>query len=144
MSSVGDYKTKLKTLLDAIVFDSSTLGAKGIVKKRLQSENDKAHTNIYIFSGQDGSRYQESKTNKRTHPIVIRIVCTNSGREDSAQDDMDTLVEEILTVLEQNLDNISWSDGYLNQTIIASTNPRVSENFLIKDILFTIVKRVEL
>lgn len=143
MSQIGTYISTLKTLLDPIVFDGSTLGALSLIKTYQKSVNDKPRTQINIFGGLLRSNFNESKQNKREHTIIIRIQTLAVNREDQAQLDIYELEEKIIEILENNLNNVNWESGYLNSYSLTSQTRNFDSNYFTKDIPISIFSRVK-
>jgi len=142
LATTDTYKTELKTILDPIVFDNSTLGNNEIIKIFERSINDKPHTVINIFQTNLRSRFLESKLNLRGYMITTRIRCLAIKREEQAQQDMDYLEEQIITKYENNLSRVNWLNGYLDNDEITSLIRNFNDNYYTKDIPLIIKLRV--
>lgn len=135
------YYEALKTLLDDIVFDSSTLGAKNIIKKYQRSVRSKPKTEILIFRSRLNSAMLETRLQAQTYAIIIRIRVLAEDREEEAQNNLDYLVEQIINVLENNYNNVSWADGNLENIDFTSQIRTFNDNYYTEDIPIPIKKR---
>lgn len=129
MSNIEDYLTEIKTILDPIVFDSTTLGTAGTISKYRTSLNDKPNTKIFIYAGGINSRMRESHLQEVERQIIIQVLCNIEGRLNEAEKDLVYLQEEILIKLENNLNNATWGDGYLELNELTFTVPSFNDYF---------------
>jgi hypothetical protein len=135
------YKERIKALLDVIVFDSSTLGAKNIIKLYLNDTLSKPDTEINIFEKNISTEYLESKLNSRYHFVTIRIRARAENRNQQAQDILEYLSEQITDKLEKATSDATWGDGYM-QWKFNSIDNKYSEGYYVRDITIPIVRRV--
>lgn len=144
-SKVSTYISAIKTLLEPIVFDNTTLAKANIIKTYQKSIATKPNTEINIFAAPLVSRFLEARLNRRERDIVVRIRCKAAGdrnepREQQAQEDIQYLEEQIMSKLEDALKNSSWGDGFLRTDELAFRDRNYQDNYYTKEITLTVNK----
>lgn len=124
-SIATSYVNRLIEIFGPIVFDSSTLATKNILKDFQKSIKDKPNTEINIYPGNLGTTMIESKLNRKSQAIMIRIQVLAENREQQAQSDLNYLTEQIVDKLEDSFNDSVWQAGWLDNNNIVST-PRTS------------------
>ncbi len=145
------YVPEIINLLNPIVFDTGTLGSLNLITNYDQAKKDTPYTQINVFGAGLSSNYFESKLSKRKYNVKIKIYCYTVGERTvprllQAEQDLNYLEEQIITLLENNLETIIAdpvnSFSYSANDAIVSNEKRFADNYYIKEIMWPVFKQV--
>ena len=143
----ASYIPQIVSLASSIPYDTGTLGNLDLINNFEQSIKSAPNTLIDVMSDSINSMYFENVRNKRAYKIVVRIWCLIENRQQQAQLDLNYLEEQFIELIEQNMETlVANMPGfeYTENNQIASQNKNYVENYITKEISWTIYKIVNI
>lgn len=140
MSQSLVYKEKIKELIKNISVSGKTLEEWDNIHLYSKSSMTDNSTEVHIYRATVDSTIQDTVTNKRNYTFTIRVITNAVDKEEEAQEFVDTVFEEILTILEKNLNDPSWF--YLDNLSIPGEKITFSNNYYTQQINVSIIDLV--
>lgn len=141
IGTVNAYIDRIVIELGTIVFDGSPLSGSDILDPFEKSSMDKPNTKINVFNDRLKSERQESRLQKRSYMIAIRIHCRAEKREKAAQDDLQYLEEQITIKLENLYNDPVWAAnaGHLENSNMEFRTKNFNLNWFSKELIIPII-----